>query len=292
MTRRLATVIVLLGTLVFASLATAADVELPGTPGTTLNPGDQPAGAATSEQAPKPKTTKKRLPLRTLRMGSRGEYVRDLQRALRRRGIRVRVDGVYGSGTRRGVKIMQKRFRIRATGVAKAGLQRRLGVRPRKIAVPVVQPLPAGGNDVIGIFPVARDYSYSNDFGAPRHQGSHEGIDIIAPKGTPVYAVVDGVVDRLTRAERGLGGLYVWQRTGDGTEYYYAHLDSVAPGLNDGSRLTAGQIIGTVGNTGDARFGVDHLHFEWRPKGRSSNPYRYLVAADSNTRPQTAARRN
>ncbi|MGI9540196.1 MAG: M23 family metallopeptidase [Miltoncostaeaceae bacterium] len=292
MIRPLATVIALLGALGLVSLTTAADVELPGSPGTTLNPGDRPAGASTGQTAPTTKTTKKRLPLRMLRMGSRGEYVKDLQRALRKRGIRVRVDGVYGSGTRRGVKIMQKRLRIRATGVAKTGLQRRLGVQPRKIAVPVVLPLQPGANDVIGVFPVGGKYTYTNDFGAPRHQGAHEGIDIIAPRGTPVYAVKDGVVDRLTRAERGLGGLYVWQRTGDGTEYYYAHLDSVAPGLRDGSRLTAGQIIGAVGNTGDARFGVHHLHFEWRPKGSSLNPYRFLVAADPNTRPRTATRRN
>lgn len=296
--RRLATLIAALGVLGFASLVVAADVELPGSPGTTIDGGDRPAGTGTGtgEATPNPTpsagTTKKRVPLRTLRLGSRGEYVKDLQRALRKRGIRVRVDGVFGKGTRRGVKIVQKRFRLRATGVAKTGLLRRLGIRPRKLTVPVTQPLSPGGNGIIGVFPVGGDYSFTNDFGAPRHQGRHEGIDIIARKGTPIYAVADGVVDRLTRTERGLGGLYVWQRAADGTEYYYAHLHNVAPGLKDGSRLSAGQIIGTVGNTGDARYGVDHLHFEWRPKGVSQNPYRYLVAADPKTRPSAAARRN
>ncbi len=282
----------LIAMLAVVGTATAMEVELPTGSPRNLAPGDAPAGVKDEPVEPTA-TTVKLVPLRTLRMRSRGEYVRDLQKALRKRRILVRVDGTFGRGTRRGVRIVQKRKKLRATGVATVRFQRRLGIRPRKLTVPVsggaATPVTEG---VFAAFPVARGYSYSNDYGAPRSQGSHQGIDIIAPRGIPIYAVNDGVVDRLSRAEQGLGGRYVWQKGTDGTtEYYYAHMDSIAAGLDAGDRVSAGQVIGTVGNTGDARFGVHHLHFEWRPKGRSSNPYPHLIAADPTKSPPSAAGR-
>jgi murein DD-endopeptidase MepM/ murein hydrolase activator NlpD len=134
---------------------------------------------------------------------------------------------------------------------------------------------------------VQGDYSYSDDFGAARHQGSHEGTDIMADRGTPLVAVTAGVVKRLTRTETGLGGLYVWLQRADGTEYYYAHMNAIADGLQEGQKVAAGQVIGTVGNTGDARYGATHLHFEIRPAGSSPiNPYSHLVAVDPTARTQ------
>ena len=72
----------------------------------------------------------------------------------------------------------------------------------------------------------------------------------------------------------GLGGIVVWLRGESGDEYYYAHLDDWAPGLAVGDRLSAGQQLGYVGNTGNARYTVPHLHFEFHPGGGGAiNPY-------------------
>ena len=75
-----------------------------------------------------------------LRIGSRGDAVRDLQRELRRRGLRVAVDGAFGPQTKRAVKRMQKRFRMRATGIADAKLLKRLGLPTRTVATAPATP--------------------------------------------------------------------------------------------------------------------------------------------------------
>ncbi|WP_217923845.1 M23 family metallopeptidase [Miltoncostaea oceani] len=225
-----------------------------------------------------------------LRVGSRGQAVRDLQRELRRRGIRVVVDGAYGPATKRAVRKLQKRLRLRATGVADTRLLKRLGLRTRTAAAapaPTAALAAPGTSKYLDVFPVVGDYSYSDDFGAARHQGSHEGVDIMADRGTPLVAVSTGTINRLTRTESGLGGIYVWLERADGTEYYYAHMNAIAEGLDAGSKVTAGQVIGTVGNTGDARYGAPHLHFEIRPAGsRPIDPYSHLVAVDPTARTQ------
>ncbi len=95
---------------------------------------------------------------------------------------------------------------------------------------------------------------------APRDGGKrrHEGIDIFAKKGTPVLAVADGFVT--DTGDRGLGGKQVWQRTGlFGNSIYYAHLDRIA--VEAGTAVKAGDTLGFVGNTGNARGGAAHLHF-------------------------------
>jgi murein DD-endopeptidase MepM/ murein hydrolase activator NlpD len=97
---------------------------------------------------------------------------------------------------------------------------------------------------------------------------------------------------RVQRSERGLGGIYVWLRRADGTEYYYAHMATIAAGIEAGTRVRAGQVIGTVGNTGDARYGAHHLHFEIRTGGRTPiNPYTHLVAVDPTRQSSAALRR-
>jgi peptidoglycan LD-endopeptidase LytH len=97
-------------------------------------------------------------------------------------------------------------------------------------------------------------------FGVPRPAGrSHHGIDIMAPRGTPVVAAADGVVTSL-RGNR-LGGNVVWVLGAGFRTYYYAHLDAHAPGLRVGALVRAGDVIGTVGATGNARGGPPHLHF-------------------------------
>ena len=111
----------------------------------------------------------------------------------------------------------------------------------------------------------------------------HEAIDIPAPVGTPVYAVEDGRVAKLFDSKQ--GGLTVYQFDRDGElAYYYAHLDAYAPGLVEGQVVKQGDLIGTVGYTGNANPQAPHLHFaifrlgperKWW-KGTPINPYPYL----------------
>ena len=132
---------------------------------------------------------------------------------------------------------------------------------------------------------------YGDDYGDPRGQGSHEGNDLMAPRGRPVIAVAAGVV-KLHHSPRSGPMLYLRSRT---REFVYIHLNNdrtsgndntggpetaFAPGLRSGSRVRAGQVIGYVGNSGDADSTPPHLHFEMRSHGGGPvNPYRHLRAA-------------
>lgn len=222
-----------------------------------------------------------------LSAGSRGSDVRSLQRKLRLRGIRVPVDGAYGPRTRAGVRILQRKLHLKPTGIADAALLKKLGVKIRQIAStpaatpPAATPRAVATAKYLKTFPVVGEYSYGSDFGAPRHQGSHEGNDIMAARGTPLVAVADGVIKRLTRDETGLGGIWVWLRDSHGNEYYYAHMNEIVVGLTEGAKVAVGQQIGTVGNTGDARYGAPHVHFEIHPGGGGAvDPYSDLVSVD------------
>jgi murein DD-endopeptidase MepM/ murein hydrolase activator NlpD len=88
----------------------------------------------------------------------------------------------------------------------------------------------------------------------------HDAIDIHAPRGTPVLAVNDGSVIKLHSGAR--GGIALYQLDTDGrTRYYYAHLDRYADGIWEGVPVKKGQVIGYVGDTGNAQPGDHHLHF-------------------------------
>jgi murein DD-endopeptidase MepM/ murein hydrolase activator NlpD len=118
--------------------------------------------------------------------------------------------------------------------------------------------------------PVQGPHSFSNDYGAPRGGGSrrHQGVDILSPRGTPVVANVSGSV---RRHDNGLGGISYYLEGVDGNEYYGAHLESYAGRTG---QVAQGTVIGYVGNSGDARGGPTHLHFEIHPGGGGSvNPY-------------------
>lgn len=97
-------------------------------------------------------------------------------------------------------------------------------------------------------------------FGAPRPGGrKHKGVDIFADRGTAVLSATDGVVWKVGRNR--LGGNVVWV-FGEGLSlYYYAHLDAWAPGLGKGDHVRAGEPLGAIGNSGNARTTPTHLHF-------------------------------
>jgi peptidoglycan LD-endopeptidase LytH len=122
------------------------------------------------------------------------------------------------------------------------------------------------------ICPVQGPHAFSNDYGDPRGGGrSHQGNDILAPKGTPVVANVSGVV---TQRNGAVSGLAYFLAGDDGNRYFGAHLDS----FGASGRVSAGTVIGTVGNTGDAAGGPPHLHFEIHPGGSGyTNPYSTLT---------------
>jgi murein DD-endopeptidase MepM/ murein hydrolase activator NlpD len=126
-------------------------------------------------------------------------------------------------------------------------------------------------------FPVKAPYSFVDTFLSPRSgYRKHEGVDIFALSGTPVLAVVNGVIEK--KGVNTLGGNKLWVRSpGDNWSYYYAHLSGYAPGISNGSRVKKGQVIGYVGNTGNARTTPPHLHFETHvPSGTATNPYPIL----------------
>jgi peptidoglycan LD-endopeptidase LytH len=129
------------------------------------------------------------------------------------------------------------------------------------------------------VFPVDGPNSFTDTWGAPRSGGrSHEGTDILCSRGTPIRAVVGGRVTQTSPYDTGLGGITIWLSGDDGNSYYYAHMDSIASGIEEGTRVAAGQVIGYAGDTGNAR-GTVHLHFEIHPGGGGAiNSYPTLAA--------------
>ncbi|MFA9429525.1 murein hydrolase activator EnvC [Egicoccus sp. AB-alg2] len=138
----------------------------------------------------------------------------------------------------------------------------------------------AGGPSVDGgycpVVGAVAGRDFSNDWGYPRSGGrTHEGTDVFAARGAPVVAIADGVVLRTNPADAptSLGGITVTYRTADGSEWYNAHLDTIAAGIVPGASVSAGETIGTVGNTGNARTTPPHLHLGRRVGGSWVNPY-------------------
>ena len=121
--------------------------------------------------------------------------------------------------------------------------------------------------------PVAQPRSFTDTWGAPRSGGRrHRGTDILAPYGTPVLAVTDGVVN--VKGYGSSAGNWLIFRGADGTDYWYMHLQSFT--VRNGARVSAGTQIGTNGDTGNAR-GTPHVHFEQHPGGGGAiNPYPFL----------------
>jgi murein DD-endopeptidase MepM/ murein hydrolase activator NlpD len=131
------------------------------------------------------------------------------------------------------------------------------------LTVRTERPSPTAGPGGL-IIPVAgvQPSQLVDTFEQARAEGRrHDAIDIMAARGTPVIAAAPGVVEKLFYSKA--GGNTVYERSPDRRLiYYYAHLDSYAPGLAEGAVLRAGDAIGKVGSTGDASPDAPHLHFE------------------------------
>jgi hypothetical protein len=145
------------------------------------------------------------------------------------------------------------------------------------------------------IFPVLGQSRYMNDFGAPRHQGPHQGIDIMAPRKALALAAEPGRVKfQITSAA---AGCMLYLKGDSGTTYVYIHLNNdlgmtndnrgrcapgiaFAPGLKSGTRVAAGEPVGFVGDSGDADGISPHLHFEMHPNdGAAVSPFTSLNRA-------------
>jgi len=160
------------------------------------------------------------------------------------------------------------------------------------------------------VFPLATDsVRFTSGFGDARSGGrTHHGQDLFCAKWTPILAVVDGTVDWIATERPKKGKSYsVLLRGDDGNQYFYDHLNNDNPGTKDnlgdpefayaagirnGTRVTAGQIIGYVGDSGDAEASGPHLHFEihqgaWE---HPVDPAPALHAAFSNRRALSARR--
>jgi len=136
----------------------------------------------------------------------------------------------------------------------------------------------AGAGRIGGLVcPIGHPRWYRNDWGNPRSGGrTHKGTDIFAPRGVAVYAVTSGT---LRTRSGGLGGIALWLSGSDGNSYYFAHLDRFAGGIGNGTRVSQGQVIAYVGNSGNARGGATHLHYQQHPGGGNPiNPYPTLVS--------------
>lgn len=122
--------------------------------------------------------------------------------------------------------------------------------------------------------PMARPHSFTDTWGAPRSGGrSHRGTDILGPRGQRVLAIVGGVWDIKSYGRS--AGNWAILKGDDGTSYWYLHLEQHVVG--DGARVSAGQLVATNGDTGNARGTTTHVHFEQHPGGGGAiNPYPLL----------------
>jgi hypothetical protein len=126
----------------------------------------------------------------------------------------------------------------------------------------------------MGRFPVAGRAWYFDDWLNPRYHPTphlHHGLDIFADFGTPIRAPDGGVISALTESPDA-GGIGVWMRSSEGVAYYFAHLLERVEGLHVGQPVQTGTVIGFVGDTGNARGGSPHVHFEIHPGGGPAAP--------------------
>jgi murein DD-endopeptidase MepM/ murein hydrolase activator NlpD len=136
------------------------------------------------------------------------------------------------------------------------------------LAEPMPKSLPV---PVAGIAPS----QLRDTWGQARYGGRrHKGIDILAPRHTPILSATEGVIE--VKGMRGLGGQVVTVIGPGGYRHYYAHLEDFGPQA-EGDWVQPGELIGTVGNSGNAAVSATHLHYGiYTPKRVAINPFPYL----------------
>ena len=228
------------------------------------------------------------------RRGDRGEAVAVVQRALVAAGVSVRggADGIFGSATEGAITTFQSRLGLTASGRLDlvtyfALLDGGTPTSPSDSTSGTSNGSTSGASSVAepiraSVFPVQGPCWFTDTWHAPRSGGRrHVGVDIIAPTGKAVYAVADGMITRQWFDKPGsLGGNALRLTADDDTYFHYAHLSEFAPGVELGSEVVAGQILGYVGSTGNSS--TPHLHFEYHPHGGVAvNPYAMVKAIDA-----------
>lgn len=250
------------------------------------------------------------LPAPTMpRRGDRGDSVVSLQKGLLARGVSLRggADGVFGAATETAISTFQASLGLAATGrldlvtyfaivTGEATNASSSAASPgsassstgSSTSAPSTSTpsnsAPSSSAEPISaaIFPVQGPCWFTDTWHAPRSGGRrHMGVDIIAPTGKAVYAVADGMITRKFLDRPGsLGGNALRLTAADGTYFHYAHFSSFAEGIDVGSEVVAGQIIGYVGSTGSSS--SPHLHFEYHPFGGAAvNPYPLVKKLDA-----------
>ena len=128
-----------------------------------------------------------------------------------------------------------------------------------------------------GACPVGGAVSFTDSWGELRSGGrGHQGVDMIAAKNTPLLAIYEGVITRMSNGD--LGGLGLWLQADNGDQFYYAHLDSYGD-IAVGRRVPQGHVVGFNGSTGNSPEWMPHLHFEHHPGGGAPvNPYPLVKA--------------
>lgn len=211
--------------------------------------------------------------------GEKGPRVLALQSALVKAGVTLRggVDGDFGGGTSAAVMDFQRANGLSVTGKVSEATAKKLGLTG--MSGPAA---PDASKVKLAVFPVQGKCYFGDSWGYPRGGGRvHLGVDIIASEGKLLYAVADGTITKVYADYPGsLAGNGVRLTMADGTYFFYAHMTGVAKGIEVGSKVKAGQIVGTVGNTGNS--GTPHLHFEVHPQGGAAvNPYPMVKAIDA-----------
>lgn len=158
----------------------------------------------------------------------------------------------------------------------------------QRLSIPIQPSMKPPVKFADGIFPLAQEtyepfvdtYGDGRSFSTNGQARSHEGNDIMALKWVPIFAAVEGTIVRY--GWNTLGGYRITIKVKDGSTFYYAHMVEYPPGLKVGQRVSKGQMIGYVGNTGYGKKGTSgkfatHLHFGmYNAKGQAIDPYPYL----------------
>ncbi len=164
----------------------------------------------------------------------------------------------------------------RRAAAARAEAQRREQARIQAIALASRQG--EGVGEIPGLRCPFPGSAFVDSWGAPRSGGrSHKGVDMYGPLNAPLVAVAGGTI---TIVNGGLGGRGIWLHSNTGVDYYYAHLSGWA--VSEDDTVTAGQVVGYNGASGNAYGGLPHLHFQLHPNGRGTaayNPYPTVRAA-------------